>query len=92
MKNVLLTIAAIFIFFCNCNTGFAFAETVIIHETVNQKKEDYKIEVETIKDLTIIFKNIKNGQFRLGNKCYLEDIYFDGDITHVNISCKKIWQ
>ena len=92
MKNVLLTIiVAIFILPLICHPA-AFAETVIIHETINQEKEDHNLKLETIRDLAIILKNIKNGQFRLGNKCDLEDIYFDGDITHVNISCKKIWQ
>ena len=90
MKNVLLTIVAIFIF--SLTAPFAEAETVIIHEVINQKKENYNIELEKISDLATIVNNMKNSWSSLGNKCTIEDLYFDGDITHVNISCKKIRQ
>lgn len=91
MKYVILTITATLIFsFIYHHPVFA-AEVVIIHKVVDQETEDYNLKLETIRSLAIVLKNIKNGQFRLGNKCTIEDIYFDGDSTHINISCRKIW-
>jgi len=89
MKKILSTIVAIIISFFICFSVFA-DEMVIIHEVVDGKSEDYKVKLEAIHDLATMVKNIKNGQFKLGNKCFIEDIYFDGDITHVKISCKKL--
>lgn len=89
MKNVLLTIVTIFIFSLICHPTSA-AETVIIHEVIDQKKENHNLKLETIQDLATIVSNIKNGQSKLGYECSIEDIYFDGDSTHVNISCRKI--
>ncbi|MCK4744466.1 hypothetical protein KAS41_00140 [Candidatus Parcubacteria bacterium] len=63
------------------------AEKMIVHK--NEIK--YKLELETIKSLAIKLKSVAAGQFRMGNKCSIEDIYFDGEITHIKISCRKIW-
>ena len=71
------------------STVFA-TEVVVIHKITNKKQEDSRLKLETIRDLVMVVESIKAGNFRLGNICFVDDIYFIENITHVIISCKKI--
>jgi cell division protein FtsX len=72
-------------------TPRADKENVMIHVIVNEVQKDYGAKLYTIPDLAQTIKGIKNGQFRLGNKCVSDGIYSTDDaVVHITFFCKKI--
>ena len=63
-------------------------QSVILHENIAGTKKDYALNL-TVHELGQIVGNYTGFRNKNKSMCSVGKIYFDGDATHVTITCKK---